>query len=275
MYGRAYVEITNSCNLNCSFCHGHKRRKRFMNLGEFSRILEQLEGKTRYIYYHLMGEPLLHPMLPDFLEMAKEKGFFSVITTNGTILPEAGERILAAGVHKVSISLHSFEEGERMELERYIENIAAFAEKARAAGVIVSLRLWNRGADSDCNDDIEELLQWYFPQQWTENSKGYRIDDKLFLEYGDRFAWPDKDAPVQEGKVFCYGLRDQFGILVDGTVVPCCLDSEGVIDLGNIFTQELSDILSTQRAKSIAEGFRCGKAEEDLCRRCGFAQRFQ
>ena len=246
-----------------------------MNLGEFSRILEQLEGKTRYIYYHLMGEPLLHPMLPDFLAMAKEKGFFSVITTNGTILPEAGERILAAGVHKVSISLHSFEEGERMELERYIENIAAFAEKARAAGVIVSLRLWNRGADSDCNDDIEELLQWYFPQQWTENSKGYRIDDKLFLEYGDRFAWPDKDAPVQEGKVFCYGLRDQFGILVDGTVVPCCLDSEGVIDLGNIFTQELSDILSAQRAKSIAEGFRCGKAEEDLCRRCGFAQRFQ
>ena len=275
MYGRAYVEITNSCNLNCSFCHGHKRRKRFMSIGEFSRILDQLEGKTKYIYYHLMGEPLLHPALPDFLKLAKEKGFSSVITTNGTILPEAGERILAAGIHKMNISLHSFEEGERAELERYIENIALFAEKARSAGVIVSLRLWNRGADSDCNDDIEELLQWYFPQQWTENSRGYRIDDKLFLEYGDRFAWPDRDAPAQEGKVFCYGLRDQFGILVDGTVVPCCLDSEGVIALGNVFTQELSDILSAERAKSIAEGFRCGKAEEDLCRRCGYAQRFQ
>ena len=275
MYARAYVEITNSCNMHCSFCHGHKRRMRFMTMPDFERVLQQLEGQTRYIYYHLMGEPLLHPELPQFLRMAKEKGFSSILTTNGTILPEVGDELIEAGVHKIQISLHSFEQGESVELERYIRQVGAFAEKAASAGVIVVLRLWNRGADTDCNDRIEELLQWYFDEPWVENTRGYRIQERLFLEYGDRFSWPDRDAPQISQRVFCYGMLEQFGILVDGTVVPCCLDSDGVIALGNVFTQELSQILSSPRAQAIADGFRKGIGAEDLCRRCGYAQKFQ
>ena len=112
------------------------------------------------------------------------------------------------------------------------------------------------------------------PGQWAENSRGYRIRDKLFLEWGDRFAWPDLNVPDNGPQVSCYGLRDHFGILCDGTVVPCCLDSEGAIPLGNVFREELSDILASPRAEAMAEGFRCRKATEDLCRRCGYAQRF-
>ena len=113
-----------------------------------------------------------------------------------------------------------------------------------------------------------------FLGEWVENSRGLRIRDKIFLEWGDRFDWPDENAPLGDENVFCYGLKDQFGILCDGTVVPCCLDSEGVISLGNLFTQALSRILQSPRATAIREGFRCRKATEDLCRRCGYARKF-
>jgi len=274
MYSRVYVEITNVCNMHCSFCHGHCRAPRKMTKEEFSRVLDQLAGKTQYIYYHLMGEPLLHPELPDFLAMAKNRGFSSVLTTNGTLLQKRGEELLRAGLHKVSISLHSFEADDDSAQREYIYKTAQFAKNAAEAGTLVSFRLWNRGADEGHNDLTERCLREFLPGDWTENSRGYRIRDRIFLEWGDRFTWPDKNAEDQGDRVFCYGLRDHFGILCDGTVVPCCLDSDGVIDLGNVFTQDLTEILASPRAKAMVDGFSCRKATEDLCRRCPYARRF-
>ena len=274
MYSRVYIEITNICNMACSFCHGHHRPNRQMTQGEYAHILRQLEGKTQYIYHHLMGEPLVHPQLPQFMEMAARAGFKHMLTTNGTLLPTRGDTLLGKGLHKVNISLHSFE-GISPEAHRsYLAGIASFAEKATADGTIISLRLWNSGCDEGRNDSALAFLRQTLPGQWVENSRGYRIRDKLFLEWGDRFAWPDLNAPDNGPQVSCYGLRDHFGILCDGTVVPCCLDSEGAISLGNVFREELSDILASPRAEAMAEGFRCRKATEDLCRRCGYAQRF-
>ena len=274
MYSRVYVEITNICNMNCSFCHGHSRKPGRMTPEDFARVLDQLTGQTNYIYYHLMGEPLLHPQLPLFLQMASDQGFRSIITTNGTLLPRHGHELIAAGVHKVSISLHSFEEGGEESYGQYMNGIADFAKSASEAGTIVVLRLWNRGFDNGRNDLALNFLHSRFTEPWTENTKGYRIRPKFFLEWGDRFEWPDKEAPIQGENVFCYGMRDHFGILCDGSVVPCCLDSDGVITLGNIFTEEISDILNSPRARAIVEGFSCRRASEELCRRCGYAQRF-
>lgn len=274
MYSRVYVEITNICNMSCSFCHGHSRAKRMMTADEFSDILDKLSGVTKYIYYHLMGEPLIHPDLPLFLKMAAERGYKSVITTNGTLLKKRGEDIISAGVHKVSISVHSFENGSEADFEKYMSEIADFADKASESGVIVVLRLWNRGGEDTLNDSVLEFLKNRFRDDWSENSKGYCIRNKLFLEWGDRFGWPDKGAPVQGDEVFCYGLRDHFGILCDGTVVPCCLDSDGVIALGNIFNEKIEDILSGERASAMVKGFDCRRAAEELCRRCAYAQRF-
>ena len=274
MYSRVYVEITNICNMNCSFCHGHSRKAGRMTPEQFARVLEQLEGKTNYIYYHLMGEPLLHPQLPKFLQMAAQRDFRSVITTNGTLLGSRGSVLLENPVHKVSVSLHSFEQDSMETFEAYLAQVADFADQAAAAGVIVSLRLWNRGYDAGRNDFAVEYLHSRFSDPWEANSRGFRLRDKLFLEWGDRFQWPDKNAPDMGGEVFCYGMKDQFGILCDGTVVPCCLDSDGVIALGNVFTQELGEILASPRVKAMAEGFSCRKATEDLCRRCGYARRF-
>ena len=272
MYSRVYVEITNICNMRCSFCHGHRRAPRQMTESEYARILQQLTGKTQYLYHHLMGEPLVHPLLPRFIQMAREAGFYPMLTTNGTLLDTYGNSLLNIGLHKVNISLHSFEKEQIDSHRQYIEKVAAFAEKANQAGTIISLRLWNQGFDEGKNDTTLTLLQELLPGQWLPNTRGFRIRDKLFLEWGDRFEWPDLNASDYGNSVSCYGLRDHFGILCDGTVVPCCLDSDGVIPLGNVFQEELSDILSSSRAKAMAEGFRCRIATEELCRHCGYAQ---
>lgn len=274
MYNKVYVEITNICNMNCSFCHGHKREPRLMSIEEFSAILEKLKEQSKYIYYHLMGEPLTHPLLPEFVKLAGESGYKSIITTNGTLLKKCGYELLNAGIHKINISLHSFENGDYASHSNYIKNIAEFSKKAADKGVIVVLRLWNKGADFDRNDTTLSLLKENISGDWVENTRGSKIRDKIFLEWGERFQWPDKDAEIKGSKYFCYGLKDQFGILCDGTVVPCCLDSDGIINLGNIFNDDIISILNSKRAKDIVEGFKCGEASEDLCKRCGYAQRF-
>ena len=274
MYAKVYVEITNICNMHCSFCHGHSRPPHRMTREAFDHILDSLAGQTGYLYFHLMGEPLTHPQLPEFLTAASRAGFRCVITTNGTLLSRRTEELLAAHPHKISISLHSFEGDDEAACLRYLEQAADFAEKASALGTIVVFRLWNRGFDQGRNDFTLRYLQEKLPGQWAENTRGFRIRPKLFLEWGDRFAWPDPKADPTGEEVFCYGLKDHFGILCDGSVVPCCMDADGLLTLGNIFTQPLPEILSSPRAVAISEGFARRTAVEDLCRRCGYAQRF-
>ena len=274
MYSRVYVEITNICNMHCSFCHRHSRPMRQMTFAEFSHVLDALKGHTKYLYYHLMGEALLHPELPKFLALANARGFHSMLTTNGTLLADRGDALLAAGVHKVNISLHSFEGTDDASYTRYLQEICAFANTATAAGTIVVLRLWNKGHDGGRNAQTLSFLQAHLPGEWTENNRGLRIREKLFLEWGERFGWPDKDAPVQGEQVFCHGLRDHFGILSDGTIVPCCLDSDGIIALGNVFKASITEILSSGRATAMVDGFSCRTATEELCTRCAYAQRF-
>ncbi len=274
MYSKVYVEITNICNKNCSFCHGHGRAPRQMTREEFSLILDKLAGQTKYIYYHLMGEPLLHPLLPEFIKMSGERGYKSIITTNGTLLSRRGDEIISAGIHKINVSLHSFEEESADGHNAYLCHIADFAKKAAEAGVIVVLRFWNLGVDGTQNDSALNFLKDNIEGEWKENTRGIKVRDKIFVDFGERFEWPDLAADVKGTRFSCYGLRDQFGILADGTVVPCCLDSEGVINLSNVFEGDIESILGSDRAVSIVKGFNSGNAAEELCRRCGYARRF-
>ena len=274
-YSRVYVEITNLCNRSCSFCPGTVREKRRMTVSEFESIAQKLTGVTGYLYYHLMGEPLTHPELPELLGIASRLGFKSQITTNGVLLPCRGQALIDAGVHKVNISVHSFEEGTDQDYVNYINGCLDFADRASRAGLIVVLRLWNNGFDEGRNLSTLDLIREKFPWDWTEEPKGIRIRHKLFLEHGDRFDWPDLKAADGGDRVFCHGLRDHFGILCDGTVVPCCLDREGAIRLGNIHEQSVEEILDSPRAKAMVGGFSCRKATEELCRKCGYARRFR
>lgn len=274
MYSRAYVEITNICNRSCSFCPGTARPARRMSLEEFRLVAVKLRPLTSYLYYHLMGEPLTHPELPQFLALAAEMGFRSCITTNGTLLPRRGQALLDAGVYKVNISVHSFEDGTEESYVNYISGCLDFARAAAERGVIAVLRLWNRAHDGGRNTRTEALIAKAFPGPWQEGPRGIRLADRVYLEYGDRFAWPDMAAQDMGSSVYCYGLKDHFGILSDGTIVPCCLDREGAISLGNAFTDDIAAALESPRAQAMRKGFACRKASEELCRKCGYARRF-
>ena len=274
-FRKIYVEISNLCNLSCSFCPGTHRPGRRMTPEEFSLLLPKLRPYTDFLYFHLMGEPLCHPHLAEFLEMAGSRGFRVILTTNGTLLKKQQALLLSApALHKVNISLHAFEANDlAVPFDDYLEDSLAFG-KAAGGNKIVVYRLWNGGGADELNAQITQRLQKIFPGPWMQERMGIRIGDKVYLEHGDKFDWPDLSAQESDAPLFCYGLRDQLGVLCDGTVVPCCLDHEGDIALGNLFTEELDAILATPRAQAIYNGFSQREAVEPLCRRCGYARRF-
>ena len=271
---KAYLEITNRCNLSCAFCPGTVRPPKMLTSAEFDILASKLTPWAEYLYFHLMGEPLAHPLLPDFVRRARELGFKPVITTNGTLLASRGDELIAAKPYKVSISLHSFEANDSpLPFEEYICSCLSFARRAAAAGVITVLRLWNldgraEGALNTQNDPILALMAEHFPRPWQPTRTGQRLDERVFLEWGDKFDWPSLSAPVIADSGFCYGLRDQVGVLCDGTVVPCCLDSSGDIGLGSLFEMSLEEILASPRARSLYDGFSRHTCTEELCRRC-------
>ena len=225
-----------------------------------------------------MGEPLLHPRLDAILAQAEELGLHVMLTTNGTLLGLRQNLLLSSpAVKKVSISLHSFEGSRREGLTDYLTGCLSFAKAAGEAGKKCALRLWNLGESNEysrLNGDILAALEEAFSPPWTEGRRGTTLAPNVFLEWGERFDWPDLSARDGQAPTFCYGLRDQVGVLVDGTVVPCCLDHEGDIPLGNLFQNSLEDILDSPRARAIHDGFSQGQAREPLCRKCGFARRF-
>lgn len=274
-YSRVYVEITNICNRNCSFCPGTSREKERITPERFKTVCEKLVGITDYLYLHIMGEPTTHPELNELIGVAKTHGFKVAITTNGTRLGCISDELIAALPYKVNISIHSFEEGTNDEYLSYINNCLDFAEKASASGILTVLRLWNRGYDEGRNINTLEIMKDRFKNKWTYGERGARIHHRLHLEYGDRFDWPDMSKESLGERVFCHGLGDHFGILVDGTVVPCCLDREGDIPLGNIYDDTVENILNSPRAKAIIDGFGNKCAIEPLCQRCGYSRRFK
>lgn len=277
MLKKAYFEITNACNLNCTFCHGTKRPIRYVTVEEFTRIAEELRRFTDYLYFHVMGEPLLHPRLEAFLNIAGELGFRVILTTNGTLLPKKQDILLAAkSLHKVSVSLHSYEVNHlRITLNDYLTGCFDFCRNAADNGIISVMRLWNAGGADALNEEILAEMHGYFPGDWRETYSGYRLRDRVFLEWGEKFDWPDETADYRGNDHSCYGLRDQIGILSDGTVVPCCLDADGAIPLGNLHEQPLKEILASPRAVRLKKSFETRRIEEPLCQRCGYAAKFR
>lgn len=276
MLRKVYLEITNRCNLRCAFCPGTRRPLRDLTLPEFDLLTDRLRGHTEFLYFHLMGEPLLHPLLGEFLARAGEKGFRVILTTNGTLLDRRGEALLAApALHKVNLSLQAAGGNPGLDPETYLDTVCAFGQEAAARGILVSYRLWNlKHGVNPKNDPILSRLEKIFPGPWEENSRGVRLGERVYLNWGEEFQWPDLAGEPRQ-VVGCYGLKDQIGVLCDGTVVPCCLDHEGDVPLGNLFTQDLEEILNGPRAVALREGFLHRKAVEPLCRTCGYAGRFR
>lgn len=285
-FKKIFVETTNICNLRCSFCPKTKREKGLLSAEEFEFIINKIKGFTDYIYLHLMGEPLLNDNIFEFLNINEKYGLKTVITTNGTFIEKRAEGLLnMKSLHMVSFSLHSYEANEEgICLERYIGDIIDFSIRAAEQGVISSLRLWNMDSkettgENSLNDKIFEIIEDKLGLDFKIKEKiGQRhnltLRKYIYFERAEKFIWPELKNGKENKAGFCYGLRNHIGILCSGDVVPCCLDHEGDLRLGNIFESRLDEILKSERAVNIYNGFTGRNAVEKLCRSCGFIQRF-
>lgn len=287
-FKKFYIEITNVCNLACSFCPQTRRRPEFMKMETFEKILDQIKDHAEYIYFHVKGEPLLHPELDKFLDLSSEKGFKVNITTNGTLISKVKDKIMMKpALRQMNFSLHSFDGNDKSENKNeYIRSILSFTKEANEkTNMIVALRLWNLDEDNATNLERERNRQilgiieeeFHLPYKIEEKitpGRGVKISDRIYLNQDHEFKWPDLKEEEDFCSGFCYGLRNQVAILVDGTVVPCCLDGEGVVNLGNIHETHFTDIVEGERARNILEGFSRREAVEELCRKCGYRKRF-
>lgn len=287
-FKKFYIEITNVCNLACNFCPQTKREPEFMKVENFSNILDKIKPYAEYIYLHVKGEPLLHPEIDKLLDLSYEKGFKVNITTNGTLIYKVKDKLLTKpALRQVNFSLHSFDGNDHSKnKDEYINNILSFSNSAiKKTNMLISLRLWNLSENNIANlerkrnHSLLEIIEKEFNlnykiQEKVSPGRGIKISDRIYVNQDHQFKWPDLNEEADNGEGFCYGLRNQIAILVDGTVVPCCLDGEGVINLGNINKMDFSKIIESKRATDIFNGFSNRQAVEELCKKCGYRKKF-
>lgn len=244
---RIYIEISNVCNLECSFCKKDSIRKRFLSVNEFDTIINKIKGYTKHIYLHVKGEPFIHPNLRDLLDIAYNNEMLVNITTNGTMIDF--ELLNHPAIRQINVSLHAYP---------FVSN-----KKEYLNDLIRLINYPNKSFNLS-------LRQWVKNSEVLEALNDVIFDDKTFLNYDDEFVWPSMDNKIYNENRSCLGGSMQIGILSNGTIVPCCLDSEGIINLGNIFDLNLDDVFRSQRYINLIEGFKKKKCSEELCKRCGF-----
>ena len=286
-FSQIYIEITNVCNLTCAFCPKTQRPAQTMSLPDFQIIIDQVKPLTKRVMFHVMGEPLLHSQFPEFVKIASAAGLEVVITTNGTLFDQPNAQLLFnAGVHQVNISMHAIQ-GDigSDEATAQLKQIFDFTHKAfqDAPDLYLNYRFWNLNSGNEIDDqknnwlcdEVEKEFELKVPRHLAASGrKSKRLINRLYLNEDTRFVWPGHNSGFDRTKGTCHALGRQIAILVDGTVVPCCLDSEGTINLGNCLKTPLESILESKRAKVIKAGFNRGKLIEPLCQNCNFCQRF-
>lgn len=280
-FRKIYIEIINICNLKCSFCPEGKREKSYMSIENFKEVINKIKGYTKLIALHIKGESLLHPNLKEILEICEDEGIQVNITTNGTLLKDKVDILaLYNSVRQINISLHSIninENNEKYNTYTYVKDVLDSVKKIKEkSDIIISYRFWNleKIEENDENIDILRLLEDEYNKknliQKLKNQKFEELDKNIFINQDIKFEWPNLENEVISEKGTCMGLKNQIGILVNGDVVPCCLDQNGDIKLGNIFSQDLEEILKSDLAQKILKGFNENKIIHKLCKRCGF-----
>lgn len=262
MYKKVYVEVTNNCNLSCDFCIGNKRDKKFISIDEFNIILDKLKNYAKYLYLHVMGEPLMHPRINELIDMASSS-YYVNITTNGYLI----DRIKSKNIRQINISLHSYDEKYNVSLNEYMNNIFDVVDKL--SDTYISYRLW---VSNNNTDKIISILEKHYNTK-INTYDSIKLKDRVFVSFNDSFIWPSLDNEINNSNGTCYALRDHIGILVDGSIVPCCLDSNGEIVLGNIYEDNLDDIINSTRYVNMLNGFRNNIKCEELCQKCDFLKK--
>lgn len=276
-YKKIYIEITNKCNLNCTFCSEVKRKKEKITLENFEKIIKKINNYTDYIYLHVKGEPLLHPEIDKILDIAEKYNLKVNLTTNGTLFPNVVDKIKdKTALHKINFSLHS-ENNYKNYLENIFENV-----KKLSTDTVVIYRLWtlnNNELDKKSQEIVEKIKNFYNLDEKTyknlKTKNNIKISSTIYVDKDNEFTWPDNIENELSPLGYCHALKTHIAILVDGTVVPCCLDSNASIPLGNIYDNTLEEIINNEKYKNLQRSFQNRKPCESLCRRCTFKDKFK
>ena len=279
MFKKIYIEITNICNLKCEFCPETERVKQYMAVENFEEIIKKIHKSTKLVCLHVKGEPLLHNKLEEIIEILEKYNLKANITTNGTLIKRNLEILKKSkALRQINFSIHSIMQNKSLN-KQYLLDIFESAEKLEHT--IISYRLWNLKTikENDINSSIIEEIEKYYniqnlKQQLIEN-QFIEIKKNMFINQDTEFTWPNINQNIIIEKGRCLALKDQIAILVDGTVVPCCLDNNGDIPLGNIFEEPRADILEKTHTATIKKNFENGIITCELCKRCGFLKRLE
>ena len=279
MFKKIYIEITNICNLKCRFCPETNRNKKFMSLEDFEEVIKKIHKHTKLVFLHVKGEPLLHTDFEKILKVLEKYNLKANITTNGTLIKEKLEIIKnAKSVRQINFSIHSITQNQNFNKE-YLMNIFNSVEKLK--NIIISYRLWNLKSikENDVNNEVIKVLEDYYNvldlKRKLANNDFIKIKDNLYINQDIEFSWPNINSKIIIEKGRCLALKEQIAILVDGTVVPCCLDNNGDIPLGNILEESLEDILNKPKSKIIKKNFENSIITCKLCKTCGFLKRLE
>lgn len=284
-FKKIYVEITNSCNLKCSFCPEGRRAKEFITVEKFEHIISEIKEYTNLIALHVKGEPLLHPNLKEILKVCKENEMLVNITTNATLLEKNLDTVIESGaVRQLNLSLHSITKNENTDkynFENYINSVLnSSKEILEKTNIIISFRLWNLEniAENTENYHILKALEKAFNVEnlidIAKENEFVKLDENAFLNQDLEFVWPSLENEIISEVGTCWGLRNQVAILANGDIVPCCLDGEGEIKLGNIFEKTFEDIINSEYSKEFVKAFEENRVIHSLCKRCGFRSKF-
>ncbi|HLW55788.1 MAG TPA: SPASM domain-containing protein [Bacteriovoracaceae bacterium] len=284
---RSYIEISNICNLQCSFCPEVERPKKILSSEIFEDILLQVLPHSEQICLHLMGEPLSHPEFKKILEICDKHRAQIHLTTNGTLLNhyDFNTFFKSTSLRQINFSLHSFKDNfPERDFSAYLFDILEFSKQALEAKpeLYINYRLWNLPDPTliqlENKDIIDEVCNFFSIPINERVDVGFKksknLTGRIYFHFDTRFRWPTLEDPHRSHKGFCHGLSQQIGIHADGAVVPCCLDKEAVINLGNIFEQSFQEIIEGERAQKILRGFQKRELVEELCQKCTFITRF-
>jgi len=286
-FHRVHVEVTNICGLSCSFCPPKNQPSKTMPLSLFEKTLAELKPYTKTLAFHVMGDPLTLSNLVLYLDMAHKYGFEVELTTSGYYLNKTPfSTLFHPSVRQINISLNSYNKNSlNMSFEDYMDAVLKVCEEKlqNYPKPFINLRVWNLDeafAEISFNEKLFHMLEQFFNVEldvnrvYQERMRSIRLASKILLNFDSYFEWPSLTSS-HESHSTCYGLKSHIGILANGTVVPCCLDGEGVINLGNVGETPLKAILDSERAQKMVQGFKEAKAVEELCLKCSYKDRFQ
>ncbi|MFT7879076.1 MAG: radical SAM/SPASM domain-containing protein [Sulfurimonas sp.] len=284
---RIYIELTNVCGLSCSFCPTKNLPSKQMDIEFFESVIRQAKAYTREIACHVVGDPMTLSNLSEYLDIIHQHGLKAMLTTSGYFFKKQSYATLFhPSVKQINISLNAFNKNDTtLTFEQYIAPVLALCHEKEKQGkeLFINLRIWNFDemmSERSFNEMLFETLSKAFGVSlnldaiYRERPKSIRVASKVLLHFDEYFEWPSLNNPVY-GDGTCQGLQSHIAILASGKVVPCCLDCDGIIALGDLHQNSLETILKGERAEAMISGFKEGRAVEALCQKCSYKDRFK